>query len=317
MVDDETLFRTMQVAAQTGALVMVHAENGDTIDVLQKQALAEGRTEPPWHAATRPPLTEAEATNRSIMLAQIAACPLYVVHVSCREALEPIMRAKAAGWRVWGETCTHYLFIDETMLENPDFEGAKYVFTPPPRAAENQEELWKALAAGHLSVVSTDHAPFNFRGHKDRGREDFTQIPNGAPGIEDRLKMLHSFGVRESRITLQQLVDLISTRPAKLFGLYPTKGTIAAGSDADIVIFDPRETRTLSVNDPRTHHSKVDYNLYEGTTVTGWPKVVLVRGTVVVENDELVATPGHGRFVKRARFGDELPASREPQELAV
>jgi dihydropyrimidinase len=308
MVDDEVLFRTMQVAAQTGALVMVHGENGDAIDVLQKQALAEGKTEPRWHAATRPPLTEAEATNRSIMLAQVAGCPLYVVHVSCREAVEPIGRAKAEGWRVWGETCTQYLFVDETMLERPDFEGAKYVFTPPPRAKEQQEHLWKALAGGVLTVVSTDHAPFDWKGQKHRGRDDFTKIPNGAPGIEDRLKMLHSFGVREGRITLQQLVDLTSTQPAKLFGLYPRKGAIAPGADADIVIFDPEETRTISVSDPRTHHSKIDYNLFEGTTVTGWPKIVLLRGTVVVENDELVAQPGHGRFVKRALFGKELAA---------
>jgi dihydropyrimidinase len=306
MVDDETLFRTMQVAADAGALVMVHAENGDAIDVLVKQALAEGKTEPRWHAATRPPITEAEATNRAIKLAHLAGCPLYVVHVSCEEALEPVAAARAAGWRIWAETCTQYLFIDEHHLEEPDFGGAKYVFTPPPRPPENQEHLWRALAGGVLSAVSSDHAPFNWRTQKTLGEHDFSKIPNGAPGVENRLHMLHHFGVREGRLTMNQLVELCATNPARLFGLFPRKGTIAVGSDADIVVFDPDKPLTISAS---SHHSNIDYNIYEGTEVIGAPEVVLVRGQVIVDGDELVASPGAGRFLHRAAFGSELAAA--------
>ena len=305
MVDDETLFRTMQVAAQTGALVMVHAENGDAIDVLVKQALAEGKTDPPWHAATRPPETEAEATNRAVKLAHIAGCPLYVVHVSCQESVEPIAIARSRGWRTWGETCTQYLFIDETRLEEPDFEGAKYVYTPPPRPAKNFEHLWTALKTGVLSVVSTDHCPFRWSDQKTLGRDDFSKIPNGGPGVENRLHMLHQFGVREGRLTMNQLVDLCCTQPARLFGLFPRKGTIAAGADADIVVWDSEKPLTLSA---ATHHSNIDYNLYEGTEVIGAPEVVLVRGQVIVDHDELVAEPGSGQFLRRARFGEPLRA---------
>ncbi len=303
MVDDETLFRTMQVAAQTGALVMVHAENGDAIDVIVKQALAEGKTEPRWHAATRPPETEAEATNRAVKLAHIAGCPLYVVHVSCEESAEPIAIARSRAWRTWGETCTQYLFIDETRLEEPDFAGAKYVYTPPPRPAKNFEHLWRALQTGVLSVVSTDHCPFRWEDQKTLGRDDFSKIPNGGPGVENRLHMLHHFGVREGRLTMNQLVDLCCTQPARLFGLFPRKGTIAVGADADIVVWDSEKPLTLSAT---THHSNVDYNLYEGTEVIGAPEVVLVRGQVIVEGDELVAAPGAGQFVRRARFGELL-----------
>jgi dihydropyrimidinase len=303
MVDDETLFKTMQVASETGALIMVHAENGDAIDVLVKGALAEGKTEPKWHAATRPPITEGEATNRAIQLARVAGAPLYVVHVSCDEAMGPIARARADDWSAWGETCTQYLFIDETALDQPDFEGAKYVYTPPPRPKKNQELLWHALATDVLSVVSTDHCPFNWDGQKTLGRDDFSKIPNGGPGIENRLHMLHHFGVREGRISMRRFVELVSTNPAMFFGLYPRKGTIAVGSDADIVVFDPEKRHTISA---RTHHSNIDYNLYEGTEVVGAPEVVLVRGQVIVENDELVGEPGAGRFVKRARFGEDL-----------
>jgi dihydropyrimidinase len=303
MVDDETLFKTMRVASETGALVMVHAENGDAIDVLVKEALSEGKTEPKWHAATRPPITEGEATNRAIQLARVAGAPLYVVHVSCDEAIEPIARARTNDWHAWGETCTQYLFIDETALDQPNFEGAKYVYTPPPRPKKNQELLWHALATDVLSVVSTDHCPFNWDGQKTLGKDDFSKIPNGGPGIENRLHMLHHFGVREGRISMRRFVELVSTNPARFFGLYPRKGTIAVGSDADIVVFDPEKRHTISAE---AHHSNIDYNLYEGTEVVGAPEVVLVRGQVVVENDELVGEPGTGQFVKRARFGQDL-----------
>jgi dihydropyrimidinase len=306
MVDDETLFRVMQTAADTGALVLVHAEHGDSIDVLVRQALAEGKTEPIWHARTRPPETEGEATNRAIQLARVAGCNLYVVHVSCEEAIAPIARAKELGWDAYGETCTQYLFVDETFLERPDFEGAKYVYTPPPRPKENQERLWHALATDILSVVSTDHCPFRWADQKTLGRDDFSKIPNGGPGIEDRLMMIHEFGVRAGRISLNRMVELLSTNPARFFGLYPRKGTIAVGSDADVVVFDPDKRVTISAE---RSHSRVDYNLYEGTQVTGAPEIVLVRGKVVVEGGELVGKPGDGRFVKRARFGEQLTAA--------
>jgi dihydropyrimidinase len=239
-------------------------------------------------------------------LAHVAGAPLYVVHVTGELPLEPLAAARARGWRVWGETCTHYLFIDETELEKPDFEGAKAVYTPPPRAKYNQEHLWRALANGTLSAVSTDHCPFKWDGQKTLGRGDFTKIPNGGPGIENRLHMLHHFGVRTGVISWNRFVQLVSTEIAKLFGLYPRKGTIAPGSDADIVVWDPEKRVTVSA---ATHHSNVDYNLYEGTEVVGAPEVVLVRGAVVVDNDELVAEPGHGRFLRRARFGEELTAA--------
>jgi dihydropyrimidinase len=303
MVDDETLFRTMEVAAETGALVMVHAENGDAIDVLVKQALAAGNTAPHFHALTRPPETEGEATNRAIQLARVAGAPLYVVHVSCREAVEPIARAREAGWDVWGETCTQYFFIDYTYLERPDFEGAKYVYTPPPRPIENQEVLWHAVRSDILSAISTDHCAFLWDGQKTMGKDDFSKIPNGGPGLENRLHMIHEFGVRAGRLSLNRMVELLATNPAKLFGLYPRKGTIAPGSDADIVVFDPDRRHLITA---ATQHSKTDYNLYEGTEVTGSPDVVLLRGNVLVEGGELVAEPGVGEFVERAAFGQEL-----------
>jgi dihydropyrimidinase len=303
MVDDETLFRTMQVAAETGALVMVHAENGDAIDVLVKEALAAGHTEPKYHALTRPPETEGEATNRAIQLARVAGSPLYVVHVSCAESVEPIQLAREKGWNVWGETCTQYFFVDYTFLERPDFEGAKYVYTPPPRDKANQDVLWNAVRTDKLSAISTDHCAFLWNGQKTIGKDDFSKIPNGGPGLENRLQMIHEFGVRGGRISLNRMVELLSTNPAKLFGLYPRKGTIAVGSDADIVVFDPEKRVTISAS---THHSKSDYNLFEGTEVAGTPELVLLRGNVLVEGDELVVQPGIGQFVARAKFGEEL-----------
>jgi dihydropyrimidinase len=305
MVDDETLFRVMQVAADTGALVMVHAEHGDAIDVLVKQALAEGKTEPKYHALTRPPETEGEATNRAIQLARVAGCRLYVVHVSCQEAIEPIAIARDKGWDVLGETCSQYFFIDYTFLERPNFEGAKYVYTPPPRAKENQDRLWEAVRDDVLSVVSTDHCAFLWDGQKSLGKDDFSKIPNGGPGLENRLQLMHEFGVRTGRISLERMVELLSTNPAKYFGLYPRKGTIAVGSDADLVIFDPEKRVTISAS---RHHSKCDYNLYEGTEVTGSPETVLLRGRVIVDGDEFLGRPGEGQFVKRARSGEPLRA---------
>ena len=305
-VDDETLFRAMEVAAASGALVMVHAENGDAIDVLVRQALARGDTAPINHALTRPPELEGEATNRAIQLARIAGSPLYVVHVTCREAVEPIRRAREQGWDVWGESCTQYFFRSIDDLAQPGFEGAKYVYSPPARDAANHDVLWDAVRTDALSAISTDHCAFLFETQKTLGSDDFTKIPNGGPGLEDRLKMIHHFGVREGRISLNRMVDLLATRPAKLFGLYPRKGTIAVGGDADLVVFDPERRETISAT---THHSRCDYNLYEGTEVVGAPELVLLRGSVLAEDGELVAAPGSGRFVRRARFGEPLETS--------
>ena len=303
MVDDETLFRTMEVATQTGALVMVHAENGDVIDVLVKQALEAGNTEPLYHALTRPPEAEGEATNRAIQLARLARAPLYVVHVTCKEAVEPIAAAREKGWAVWGETCTQYFFNSLEDIARPNFEGAKYVYSPPVRDKSNHDVLWNAVRTDALSAISTDHCAFLWDGQKTLGKDDFSKIPNGGPGLENRLQMIHEFGVRGGRISLNRMVELLATNPAKLFGLYPRKGTIAVGSDADIVVFDAERKHTISA---KTHHSKADYSLFEGTKVTGTPEVVLLRGNVLVENDELVASPGIGQFVRRAKFGEEL-----------
>jgi dihydropyrimidinase len=306
MVDDETLFRAMQVAAQSGALVMVHAENGDAIEVLMGEAIAAGNTSPKYHALTRPPETEGEATNRAVQLARVAGAKLYVVHVSCAESVEPIAIAREKGWDIWGETCTQYFFIDQSFLDQPGFEGAKYVYTPPPRPKANQEILWNAVRTNVLQAISTDHCAYLFNGQKDAGKDDFRQIPNGGPGLENRLQMIHHFGVREGRISLNRMVELLCTNPAKLFGLYPRKGTLAVGSDADIVVFDPDKRVTISA---ATHHSRSDYNLYEGTDVQGSPEIVLLRGNVIVDGDQLLAKPGSGQFIKRARPNEELTSA--------
>jgi dihydropyrimidinase len=309
-ISDEGLFKVMQVAARTGACVMVHAENGDAIEVLMADAIAAGNTDPIHHALTRPPETEGEATNRAVQLAHVAGAPLYVVHVSCAESLEPIQTARRKGWDVWGETCTQYFFVDETFLERlDDFEAGNYVYTPPPRPKRNQPILWDAVRTNDLQVISTDHCGYT-REQKALGKDDFRQIPNGAAGMENRLHMIHHFGVREGRLTLNRMVELCCTSPARLFGMYPKKGTIAVGTDADIVVFDPEKRHTISA---RTHHSATDINIFEGTEVVGSPEVVLRRGEVIVEGDELLAKPGSGAFVHRARFREEL----KPEALAT
>ncbi len=302
-ISDEGLFKVMQVAARTGACVMVHAENGDAIEVLIADAIAAGNTDPIYHALTRPPETEGEATNRAIQLARVAGAPLYVVHVSCEESLEPIQTARRKGWDVWGETCTQYFFVDESFLERLDgFEAGNYVYTPPPRPKRNQPILWNAVRMNDLQAISTDHCGYT-REQKALGKDDFRQIPNGAVGMENRLHMIHHFGVREGRITLNRMVELLSTSPAKLFGMYPRKGTVAVGSDADIVVFDPEKEHVISA---KTHHSATDINIFEGTKVVGSPELVLRRGEVIVDGEELLAKAGSGQFVRRARFREEL-----------
>jgi dihydropyrimidinase len=298
--DDETLFRTLIAAKELGALVMVHGENGDVIDYLTKKALADGNTDPIYHALTRPPEVEGEATGRAATLTGLAGSQLYVVHVSCAEAVQKITEARNKGFNVWGETCPQYLVLDQTYLEKPNFEGAKYVWSPPLREKWNQDVLWNALKTGQLQTIGSDQCSFDFKGQKELGRGDFTKIPNGGPIIEDRLSILFSEGVKKGRITLNQFVDITSTRIAKLFGLFPKKGTITVGADADLVIFDPNVQRTLSVE---THHMAVDYSAFEGMEVTGEPVSVLVRGEFVVHNKKFVGTPGSGQYLKRAKYG--------------
>ncbi|WP_042350116.1 dihydropyrimidinase [Bacillus massiliigorillae] len=299
--DDETLFRTLVAAKELKALVMVHAENGDVIDYLVKKAINEGKTEPIYHALTRPPEVEGEATGRAATLTGLADSQLYVVHVSCAEAARKIAEARNNGINIWGETCPQYLVLDQTYLEKPNFEGAKYVWSPPLREKWNQDILWNAIKTGQLQTIGSDQCSFDFVGQKDLGKDDFSKIPNGGPLIEDRVSILYSEGVAKGRISLNQFVDITSTAAAKLFGLYPKKGTIAVGADADIVIFDPTIERTISV---KNHHMAVDYNPFEGLQVTGEPVSVLSRGEFVIRNHQFVGKPGVGEFVKRAKFGE-------------
>lgn len=300
--DDETLFRTLISAKEHGALVMVHAENGDVIDYLVKKALAEGNTAPIYHALTRPPEAEGEATGRAITLTELAKSQLYVVHVSCAEAARKIAEARNKGIDIWGETCPQYLVLDQSYLEKPNFEGAKYVWSPPLREKWNQDELWNALRSGQLQTLGSDQCSFDFVGQKDLGKGDFSKIPNGGPIIEDRVSILFSEGVKKGKITLNQFVDITSTRVAKLFGLYPKKGTIAVGVDADIVIFDPSVERVISAEN---HHMAVDYNAFEGMNVTGEPVSVLSRGEFVIRDKKFVGAAGAGQYIKRAKYGKE------------
>ncbi|MCR8848759.1 dihydropyrimidinase [Rossellomorea sp. SC111] len=301
--DDETLFRTLVAARELGALVMVHAENGDVIEYLTEKALKEGKTEPIYHALTRPPELEGEATGRAAKLTGLADSQLYVVHVSCSEAVEQISAARSKGLNVWGETCPQYLVLDQTYLERPNFEGAKYVWSPPLREKWHQDVLWNALKSGQLQTLGSDQCSFDFQGQKDLGKEDFTKIPNGGPIIEDRVSILFSEGVVKGRISLNQFVDIMSTRSAKLFGLYPQKGTVAVGSDADIVIFDPEAERVISA---ATHHMAADYNPFEGMKIKGEPVSVLSRGEYVIKDKKFAGKQGAGKYIKRARYGNLL-----------
>lgn len=299
--DDETLFRTLVTAKEHGALVMVHAENGDVIDYLTKKALEEGKTAPIYHALTRPQELEGEATGRAANFTGLASSQLYVVHVSCADAVEQIAKARSKGFDVWGETCPQYLVLDQSYLEKPNFEGAKYVWSPPLREKWNQDVLWNALKNGQLQTLGSDQCSFDFKGQKELGRGDFTKIPNGGPIIEDRLTILFSEGVKKGRISLNQFVDITSTRIAKLFGLFPQKGTIAIGADADLVIFDPNIERVISAE---THHMAVDYNAFEGMNVTGEPVSVLSRGEFVVRDKQFVGKPGSGQYLKREKYNN-------------
>jgi dihydropyrimidinase len=299
MLDDASIFRTLRATAKNGGLVCMHAENGGAIDVIVEQALAEGKKAPKYHALTRPTTAEAEAVSRAIALAEMAGAPLYIVHLSCNDALEKVREARDRGLPVYAETCPQYLYLSLEHMDAPGFEGAKYVFTPPLREKWHQEKLWNGLKRDHLQVVSTDHCPFCFKEQKELGRDDFTKIPNGGPGIEHRMSLIYSGGVAGGRFSVNRFVELVSTTPAKLFGLYPRKGTIAVGSDADVVIFDPNRKHTISA---KTHHMRVDYSMFEGIEVTGMPDIVLSRGRVVVEADAFRGVTGSGEFLRRALY---------------
>lgn len=302
MVNDAQILDLMAVAATCGGLPMVHTESHWMIEYLKKKLLAEGKTEPRYHPRSRPPLTEAEAANRVLALAQITKCPVYLAHLTCRESLEVVQRCQAQGQQVYGEVCTQHLILSEDEYERPGFEGAKFVLSPPLRDKSNWEPLWQALADGTLQAISTDHCPWYFATHKQRGRDDFTKIPNGAPGIETRVPLVYHFGVREGRLSINRFVELVSTAPARLFGLSPRKGTIAVGSDADLVIFDPHQERTLTTENL---HMNVDYSPYEHITVRGYPVMTIARGRIIVKDNEFVGQVGAGEFLERRPFSEE------------
>jgi len=294
--DDGRILRAMQRGADNGGLIMMHAENGIAIDVLVEQALAAGKTDPRYHGEVRRALLESEATHRAIQLARVAGAPLYVVHVSAAEAVQELTRARDLGLNVFGETCPQYLFLSTDDLARPDFEGSKYVCSTPLRPAEHQASLWRALRGDDLSVVSTDHCPFCFKDQKELGRGDFSKIPNGLPGVENRMDLLHQ-AVVDGHISRRRWIELACATPARMFGLYPKKGTIAPGADADIVLYDPQSPYVMSAE---THHMNVDYSAYEGRRVAGRAKTVISRGTVVVEDGEYRGRAGHGRYVPRS-----------------
>jgi dihydropyrimidinase len=299
MVDDATIFRAMVAAGEFGGLVCMHAENGQVIESLREQAVAAGHTSPRYHALTRPPSAEGEATARAISIATMAESPVYIVHLSCDEALRAVAEARDRGLPAYAETCPQYLFLDESLYDKEGFEAAKWVMSPPLRHKSNQEKLWRGLASNDLQTIGTDHCPFCFADQKTLGRDDFTKIPNGAPGVEHRVSLIYDGGVVAGRISMNRWVDLVATTPAKIFGLYPRKGTLAVGSDADIVIFDPDREETISA---KTHHMRVDYSAFEGLTVRGTARTVLSRGRVIVENGTFAGKAGEGRYLKRGAF---------------
>lgn len=301
-VDDGTLYRAMRRAGENGTLICMHAENGIVIDEIIKQALKEGKTEPKWHAWTRPTRMEAEGVHRAIAIAEVAETPVYIVHLSSSDALDQVAEARSRGIHAYAETCPQYLFLDESYYLKENFEGAKYVMTPALREKWNQDKLWRGLQFGDLHAISTDHCPFCFKDQKVLGMNDFTKIPNGAPGVENRMSLVFNGGVVGGKISLNKFVELTSTSAAKMFGLFPRKGTIAVGSDADIVIFNPDRKETISINNPVTHHMRVDYNTYEGFEVQGVSETVISRGTVVVRDCEWEGQKGAGKYLKRGTY---------------
>jgi dihydropyrimidinase len=300
MVDDATIFKALSQTAKNGALICMHAENGSVIDVIVARALAEGKTAPIYHALTRPTRAEAEAVHRAIAMAEIAHAPVYIVHLSSEDALNEVREARDRGLPVFAETCPQYLLLSIEELERPNFEGAKYVFTPPLRTKENLPKLWDGLKEDNLQLVSTDHCPFCFEDQKKLGKDDFTKIPNGGPGIENRLQLMYHHGVNSGQLGLSRFVELTSTAPARLFGMYPKKGEIMPSCDADLVIWDPRAMHTISA---KTHHMRVDYSMFEGFQVKGNARTVLSRGEVIIDSGKFLGKAGRGKYVKRKAHG--------------
>ena len=300
MVDDATIFKALSQTAKNGALICMHAENGSVIDVIIARALAEGKTAPIYHALTRPPRAEAEAVHRAIAMAEIAGAPVYIVHLSSEDALNQVREARDRGVPAFAETCPQYLLLSIEELERPNFEGAKYVFTPPLREKKHLPKLWDGLKHDHLQVVSTDHCPFCFEDQKILGKGDFTKIPNGGPGIENRLQLLHHHGVNQGKLSLNRFVEITSTTPARIFGMYPKKGEVAPGSDADLVIWDPKAPYTISA---KTHHMRVDYSMFEGFQVLGNAQTVLSRGEVIVDRGNWLGKAGRGQYLRRTPKG--------------
>ena len=297
---DSTIFKMLQKTKKSGMLTMLHAENGEIIEVMQKQLLAQNKTAPKYHAVSRPPVVEEEATIRATMLAKAAETPVFIVHVSCTEAMEAVRSAQEQGIAAFGETCPHYLILDVERLSKPGFEGAKFVCSPALREARHHDELWRALHKGWLQTVGSDHCSFNYKGQKDMGKGDFTKIPNGAPGMENRLAILYTYGVLTGKLPLTRLIDVFATAPAKFFGCYPRKGSITVGADADLVIFDPAYECKISV---KTSLQGIDYNAFEGFKQQGRAEQVFLRGQLIVDKGRFIGKAGQGKFIKREPYG--------------
>lgn len=309
-VDDTAFMSTMTKAASSGMLTMVHAENGDAIALKTKELLDAGLTAMKYHSAAHSEAIEAEAINRAVSFVEITGAPLYIVHIASGNGIAAVRKGRRKGLPVMGETCVQYLYITDEALAQEGFEGAKYICSPPPKKEADKAAIWEALTDDTLQTIATDHCPFWYDGTKEGrtpgkelGKDSWAKVPNGVPGIEDRFPMTWHGAVNSGRVTPNRFVELISTNPAKIFGMYPKKGTIAVGSDADIVIFDPQKNHTISAE---THHMNVDYNLYEGTTVTGWPEKVLVRGRLLVDGDAWLGEAGYGEFVFRKTHNEVL-----------
>jgi dihydropyrimidinase len=295
-VNDTELYKTLRLAKELGVVVAAHCENETLVAELQANFLSEGKTAPQWHEPSRPVQVETLGVGHLMTFAELTGAHVYVVHTSCRQAVEAASSARRRGVQVWVETVVPYLVLDDTYAQKPNFEGAKYVMSPPIRNREHQEHLWNAIQTGEIHTVATDHAPFDFHGQKEMGRNDFTKIPNGIPTIQHRVDLLYSYGVRIGRIDLCKMVDCASTQAAKLFGLFPRKGTIAVGSDADIVVYDPNYRHQISAS---THSMATDYSAFEGWPLEGRSDTVLVRGKIQVQDGQFVGTLGHGKFLRR------------------
>jgi dihydropyrimidinase len=295
-ITDEELYKTLRLAKNLGVITTAHCENADLVLELQQRLLAEGKTGPEWHHESRPPLVEAEGVHHLMTFAEMHDAHVYIVHLSCSEALREAAAARYRGVKVWIETLIQYLLIDKTYAERPNFEGAKFVMSPPLRDKKNQDVLWNGLRNGLVSTLATDHAPFDFADQKPMGRNDFTKIPNGIPSLEDRVNAFYTYGVKRGRLDLHRFVDAGSTQAAKLFGLFPRKGTIQLGSDADLVVYDPHYKGTISA---KTHHMNIDYNAFEGMAIEGRPHVVTVRGKVAARDGKFVGEVGRGKFLQR------------------